>query len=497
MSPRVAKELRPLLLPWGLAALAAAGHAGAWANPLFAHGELGSFLTGLAGVAFVTGVLVLAAMPIAVELHERTLTLLFSQPTDRLRLWKEKLLAATLAIFALGIVHGAVSMATGQLTLSLAIIYAAFAITAICSVGYHTLATGSILVGIACAVGMPWAVAAIAHLFVYYVLGLPIELSERATLILVVSACAVYSAFFLWLSRRQFVALELRGPAVLRAAEIPEALVPRKLTELFRCRPTGVVANLIRKDVCLQKPIFLVSAVFVVCWLLTLVLMVLHPAWHSNLVAVFHGLTGTQIVLMVILAPCVALGDDKSLGTAAWHLTLPISARRQWFIKLLVTAATLFVVAVVLPVLLATFTLFKAKVGLLALRLNDAPGFLIIGGIVFLVSFWSASMMTNTVRAAIVTMLTLFIFGVVIALAGYLAERWMGGGPLTRLDASSDLSILSVTLLGIAGIAIIGLAQSLRQFRRLETRWPIWLSNLGILAMLIFALTFWCLRVIK
>jgi hypothetical protein len=106
-------------------------------------------------------------------------------------------------------------------------------------------------------------------------------------------------------------------------------------------------------------------------------------------------------------------------------------------------------------------------------------------------------MMTNTVRAAIVTMLTLFIFGVVIALAGYLAERWMGGGPLTRLDASSDLSILSVTLLGIAGIAIIGLAQSLRQFRRLETRWPIWLSNLGILAMLIFALTFWCLRVIK
>src|SRR2546425_12814719 len=97
MNPRLAKELRPLLWPWGIAALAGAGHLVALANPVFAKGEFGSFLTGLAGVAFVTGVLVLAALPMGVELHDRTLALLLSQPTERTRLWKEKLMAATLA----------------------------------------------------------------------------------------------------------------------------------------------------------------------------------------------------------------------------------------------------------------------------------------------------------------------------------------------------------------------------------------------------------------
>jgi ABC-type transport system involved in multi-copper enzyme maturation permease subunit len=132
MNPRLAKELRPLVLPWSVAALGATGHLAGLANSSFANGAFGSFLIGLAGVAFVVGVLVLAAMPIAIELEARTLALLFTQPMDRLRLWKDKLLAAALAIVALGIVHGFASGVTGHghLSLPLIVLYAAFALAA-------------------------------------------------------------------------------------------------------------------------------------------------------------------------------------------------------------------------------------------------------------------------------------------------------------------------------------------------------------------------------
>src|SRR6266487_829903 len=62
MNPRLAKELRPLLLAWCVAALAAAGYLVAPTQPLFAKGEFGSFLIGLAGIAFVAGCLLLAAL---------------------------------------------------------------------------------------------------------------------------------------------------------------------------------------------------------------------------------------------------------------------------------------------------------------------------------------------------------------------------------------------------------------------------------------------------
>ena len=135
MNPSLTKEFRPLFLPWCVAALAAAGHLVAWTNPVFAHGEFGSFLIGLAGVVFVVGVLALAALPIGFELHDRTLTLLLSQPAQRTRLWRGKILAATLSIFALALVHGLASAVTGHLRLPEAILFMAFVVTAISSVG--------------------------------------------------------------------------------------------------------------------------------------------------------------------------------------------------------------------------------------------------------------------------------------------------------------------------------------------------------------------------
>jgi hypothetical protein len=483
------------MLPWCIAAIAALGYFAGRANPVFARGELGTFLVGLAGFAFILGVLVLAALPVSIELQERTLLLFFSQPEDRLRLWTEKIRAAAIAVAGLGVVHGLASAATGQLTWSEAGIYSLFVITAIASVGFYTLAIRSIMVGIVLAVGMPFAIAGIFCLITYLVfgriLGMQIEFSESLTVVLELAGWAIYSACLFWLSRRQFMELELRDGPVSVAAEIPAAFVPRKLSALIRPRPAGATANLIRKEICLQRPIFLVSAVFVACWLVTLLLMIVRPAWQKDLVAVLHALTGMQIVLMVFLTGCVSLGDDKALGTTAWHLTLPISALRQWLIKLLVAGGTLIATAVMLPILLAGLSLFEAKVGLLAMRAHAVPGFLTVGGLVFLVGFWAASMSNNTVRAALGTIVAIPLFGLSIMLAYVLAERSSGIGTLTGAPDFSSPTMNIITTLAIAGLVTLGLVQSYREFRRVDSRRLARLGNCGILIVAIFGLTFW------
>ncbi len=356
MYPRLTKELRPLLLAWCVAALAAAGYLVALTHPIFAKGEFGSFLIGLAGMAFVAGCLLLAALPMGSELQEHTLGLLLSQPIERSRLWREKLLAATFAVGGLALVHGIAAGATGQLRLGEAVLYLLFMVAGICSLGYWTLAIPSIIGGIVAAVGAPIGLSLVIHLIVYYGLGLRPEFDEQTTVVLAICAGAVYSAFFLWLGRRQFVELELKDPLASRSAQIPDALVPTKLVALFRCRPTGALRNLIRKEVRLQKPIFLISAVVTICWLVALLLLVLEPSHEYIYVGTLNALTGIQITLTVVLTGCVAFGEEKSLGLAAWHLTLPISARRQWLVKLGVSAGVLVVTGFVLPLLLDALT---------------------------------------------------------------------------------------------------------------------------------------------
>jgi len=498
MNARLAKEIRPLLLPWCIAAFTAAGYIPALVHSSFADGEFGSFLVGLSSFALVGGVLLLSALPMGFELQNCTLTTLLSQPMDRTRLWREKLNAATLSGIALGIVHGLASAAAGQLSLSVALLFGAFIVTAICSVGSHTLASGSIIVGIASAVATPWAIALGAYLFAYYVLRLQTEPSEKATLALVLGAAAVYSAISLWLARRQFMRLELKDAPAARGAQIPEVLVPKRLIELFRAQSTRPVWNLISKEVCLQKPIFLVSAIFTACWLSMLLLMALRPAWQDDLVGVLHGLTGAQVVLMVILTGCVALGDDKALGTTAWHLTLPISIRRQWAIKLLVSAATLFGMAVVLPGILSALTLFKTRVGLLALRPEDMPGMAIAAALVFLVGFWSGYSAGNTIRSALMTMLSLVLLGSTVAAAIQTARH--GGGIQSPLAAwfitTSQLSVAPpvlafVMLAFVLGIVFLALFQSYQSYRRLSCHRGVLFRQVGLLLGVVFAATFW------
>src|SRR6266487_3077 len=101
MNKRFAKEFRSLLLPWSVAAVAAAllpllvlANEGAirWLHDLW------SFLIGCVLFVLCASIPLLAAMSFGAEYQQRTLPLLLAQPCERSRLWNEKMLALLVAI---------------------------------------------------------------------------------------------------------------------------------------------------------------------------------------------------------------------------------------------------------------------------------------------------------------------------------------------------------------------------------------------------------------
>src|SRR5260370_34213639 len=109
------------------------------------------------------------------------------------------------------------------------------------------------------------------------------------------------------------------------------SVMPEALAGLSRSRPTGAVLNLIRKELRLLRPVWLIS-------FLSLVYLTLLTTFRFLLLresADLH-LEGVQLVLytpvilftplIAILAGGLSLCADTTSGTQSWHITLPVSA---------------------------------------------------------------------------------------------------------------------------------------------------------------------------
>lgn len=379
MRTRALKELRLLRFPWLVAAIASSLlPLQSWFDNPFGDNFALTFLFGAAPFAFVASVVLLGALSFGTEFQHGTLQFLLSQPLRRRQMWTEKLLTMGLAVVTLAIVYGLMLLMAKQLTpwwkplapetASLTLVQTlwlgtAFTLAAVGSAGFWTLIARSTLGGIA----FSFAAMSLGTLAVDSVLERSFEatlLSDgwlRLTSLMV--AGATYSGVFLWLGWRKFAQMEIRDVTMSKSLSLPEWVTFRKLAMLLRCQPTGSLRNLLRKEVCLQKPILTIAAVFVVCWLVTLGLFALQPARTELWNGILNGLTVVHVTIVVLLAGCVSLGEERALGLAAWHLTQPVSVRRQWFVKLAVSAGVLVIVGVVLPWLLSWMVSSKAKVG--------------------------------------------------------------------------------------------------------------------------------------
>lgn len=508
MNPRLAKEFRLLLLPWCVCAIAGFGYL---AGTVSTGGVWSAPLTGLAAFALYSGCLLLATLPLGLEFQQRTLPLLLGQPIERARLWKEKFLAATAAVLALVVVHGVLATAAGQRLQSDDVLpCVGFIVATICSAGLFTLTARSVVGGMVFAGSCQFAVFALvsgAVYLCYKILGRdPVapDMDTQPVVTAYVCAGALFSALTLWLGRRTFTRMEMRDAPASANLALPDWMTPKKLATILHCQPTGNLQNLVRKELGLQKPVFTIAVVLTACWIVTFLLLLVEPTRQTVYEGILHGLTAIDISLVVLIAACVSLGDEKTLGLSAWHLTLPVSARRQWLVKLLVAAATAVLAGLVLPLMLSCLTLVKTNVGLVAWVDGDISKMVAVLAVVWVVGvmgFWCASFWENTVRSALSTIVSLIGIGTLAQLGAWTAFETSSGFQtnlvnidfVIRHEAIVPYSMALVVLL----VTFVALIQSLAQFRRARSSNVIMLKYSLILAAVTFVGAFWCADLIK
>ena len=513
MNPSLAKELRALRLAWSLCALAGLGNL----LGIFSDDAIAKALPSIAAFAFFAGCLALAAAPFGHEFPLRTWPLLLGQPMERSRLWKTKFLAGTIAVLALVAVHAATVIVTGQrIPSDDLLIYLGFVVATICSAGWCALASRSVIGGMAFAAGCQFAIMALVSGVIYAgykILGRdPVapDMDKSPVVVTYIIAGVAYSVFTLWLGWRTFKEMEMRDAPASANLALPSWMTPKKLSTLFRCRPNGSLRNLILKEVGLQAPVFTIAAVFTACWIAVCLLLLMEPTRHAVYVGILNGLTGVHIVIIALLSGCVSLGDEKTLGVTAWHLTLPVSARRQWFVKLAVSAATAVVVGVILPLFLSCLTLVKDKVGLINVTSRDIAALIAAIWVLVVLGFWCASFWENTVRAALSTIVALVGIGTFAQLGAWVASEYFSGlqtslvvSVISHLQLAPDffehheaMIPYSIALVCLV-VAVIALAQSLAQFRRVRSSRFAMLKNALILAAITFVGAFWCADLVK
>jgi ABC-type transport system involved in multi-copper enzyme maturation permease subunit len=470
-TPRLKKELRPLLLPAVVAVLPSALIS-------FSHLLEGSgiegFLQALAFYAFFGGLAVMATTVFSTELHERTVSLLLSQPIARSRVWWEKMLVLMLAIVVVVVLEGALLTSLSGWYSGKAIHSSVrspqeyqgwvsgglFLLGTACSCGFWTLVAGSTIGGVVFTISGQLLVALAAAFVASRIYGQDQLFQDIRTLPVVVAGALLYSAAFQYLGWRKFMRLELTG-TTLSSKRINTAKILSWRPVFLQSRPTGKILNLMRKEVRLQKTVFQLSAVFTLGWLAIVSIQLLRP--RDNITYLFDIVASLYAPITSLLASCVPLGEEKSLGLANAQLVLPVSARMQWLIKLAVSAAIAAALALGLPLLLfwATGKVINLSAsGLTNPQDNGMLALAIISGFIFLLGYWAITLTTSTVRAALLAIFSAIALPMCAALAIHWGRVSAGASTAEQTSLSAAAAAASVLLLG----------QSLIQFCKSEQR---------------------------
>jgi hypothetical protein len=599
MNPQLAKEIRPLLFPWMVAAAAAA-----------LHTFTSEFLFGITGFVFFGTIVVIVAMTIGTEFHHRTLGLIFTQPSERTRIWDKKLWAVvivlgTLALldcrfqralrdnvpipwflttitivtvvcaagFWLGKGHSlvaatALSLVTnlpliastlwavsvwfygrpsgivclgvlcllypmayvmagwnfwhnkllplalgvlGILTLStlgsiganfvqedqgqfsIVLLTLTFFVTTACTAGFWTLAARSTIGGAAFTFCAQFALAVATIFLVHKGFGMPAEPSDLRVALALAVCGAVYSGLFLLWGRRIWSTLELRENIPGESSAAPE--IPFRGFDFLRAEPRSPTLNLFRKELRLQRSLMLLAVLFTVCWLIGVAAAFFAP--EIKLDALFQALFLFYAPIYLLLAGCVSLSDEQAIGTMPWHLTLPIKPWRCWAVKIATGGVIGLVLGVVLPITLVWLTHSWAHrdTGMFA----DVPGLVSIicfAAILYVLSFWSATLVQGTVRAALTSLVMMAAFCALYVLGANLGRHLDLPGPWLPTIILGALQTANLPwamvhselflMIGVIPLAIVILWQSVVEFRRPHPKpFAIW-KRTGFVAATVF-----------
>src|SRR5216683_851660 len=411
---RIKKETRALFWPWCAVMIAGA-------LPIFfPHSSPAAKFNFL---SFFFGIPVLATLSFGNEFYYRTFSLWLTQPVSRMQLWADKMIVMCAAVLSAGTVSGVgmffFALPKMHLTYNKAAAVA-FVIITMASATFWTLAARSAVGGFLIIGFIWWALYMfIGNIETGKLEALPLA-SATATAIFAFAIC--FALLMLWLGSRKFARLQVTGGTSGEDLMVAgPSVMPEALADWFRPRPSGALLNLMRKELRLLRPVWVIE-LMVVVYLTCLAIFRLLPSPpvflpQTVLQWAVLGPTAMTCIGLVGLAGILSLGEERRSGTQAWHMTLPISARTQWLIKF-----------VYLPA---------------------APDLFILYPILTFSCFWCACAANGTVNAATWTMPS--IAAIPFACAGGI---WLGQDLARSTGTLKDFVISSFHLspLALAGV---------------------------------------------
>ena len=367
----IAKELRALLPVW--AATAAAMLASALIR------ELRPFSV----PAYYFGAIALGATSMGHDLSHRTLSLMLTQPISRGRMLLTKLtVLAALLLSLLLLSFVVLSVGRGEAVFGQAIrwlpVLAALFITP-----YLTLASRSPMGGAVFTLGITgllliggeWLGA------LKYGSSANVDSFRAVFLSRMLLALSAAGAVMTWWTFSRLEVIDGPGTEIDFARFAPAAVPSQTVT---RRNPVWL---LIQKELRLQQLAFVIAALFVAIYFVAL-------SRNRGMFAQNDGLFAVSLlyaVAIAVLIGSVASAEERNLRTIEAQLLLPVSASRQWSIKIATVLGLTLVLAVLLPAGLAA--LFPPERILWARALNSL---LALSSVLALLSVAALSLYVST-----------------------------------------------------------------------------------------------------
>jgi hypothetical protein len=400
------KDARHLLLPWSLVT------AGALLS--FVHFSPGPHYWGPSDFSWIVffgaflGVPLLAASVYGHEFQHGTMTLLLSQPIQRRDIWTQKLLISFLAVAPPTILYSISSSTSPDFEPRFWLVISTWALVATLSAPFWNFGTKSTIGAWVLNAGVSaplWFFGSYCERF--------LPKGARIPLVFPWPICALafaYAGVTLWLGRRLLLRYQAQDGVVPVESALPGSrFIPLFLVDLFRAKRKGAIANLIRKELWLLR---LVWALGIVCGLGWALLVALHII-SLKPTGEYVGVTAAVMclsILIAMLAGALSMGEERTGGTHAWHMTLPVSATTQWAIKLGVALFSSLVCGALLP---TAILIIHGRIA--GSTFGDFQGIPLWLGplevaLLTLLAFWCASIVKGTVRAV------LWVFPIPVAL---------------------------------------------------------------------------------
>ncbi len=384
-----------------------------------------------AHAAYVFGCALLGSVIIGQEFQQRTMGLLLSQPVSRRRIWWEKMTVLGVALVGLLLwllILGAIEVEyvrepfdydPGDLaarreevrqlrdhfTFGPEGLMGCAALLLPLLLGFGTgptltLVARSTIGGVALTFLCPWGLFCLGYLL------LPVDFDEAPDLTILTSyflmAFGVYPGALLLFGCRCFGRWEDRhgqGQELALPGKLATPFVA--LSRRFTLGQGSALGCLVRKELRLQLPAFVVACGLIALWLVIFAVVCLRPKVDKAFLMLPCVLLGLGIP---VITGIVSTAEERRLGLLDWHLTLPVAAGRQWLVKVLVALGINLGLGLLLPGLLTYGAAWWFGTGPVSSGGSDASyAFLIANAVVFSAAMYASSASANSMRALVGT----------------------------------------------------------------------------------------------